>query len=72
MREIIEGTVTGVSNRTRIDDIQSFLELPIPKPASREEQVEVAERLKAAYMAQGRAQTALEEIEAAVSKASSV
>lgn len=72
MREIIEGTVTGVSNRTRIDDIQSFLELPIPKPASREEQVEVAERLKAAYMAQDRAQTALEEIEAAVSKAPAV
>lgn len=69
MREIIEGTVTGVSNRTRIEDIERFLELPLPEPADMAEQKKIADRLRAAYKAQDQAQAALAEIEASVSEA---
>jgi type I restriction-modification system DNA methylase subunit len=66
MREIIEGTVTGVSNRTRIEDIGRFLDLPLSSPADMDRQKKIADRLLAAYEAQDQARTALAEIEASV------
>lgn len=67
MREIIEGTVTGVSNRTRIEDIDKFLELPLQAPADMAAQKKIASQLLAAYAAQDKARSALAEIEASVS-----
>jgi type I restriction-modification system DNA methylase subunit len=68
MREIIEGTVTGVSNRTRIEDIIRFLELPLPVPADMLEQQKIVSRLLDAYKAQDQAHNALAEIEASVAE----
>lgn len=66
MREIIEGTVTGVSNRTRIEDIGRFLDLPLSAPADMANQRKITSRLLAAYKAQDEARAALAEIEASV------
>ena len=38
MRRIIEGTVTGTSNRTRVESPDVLMNLPIPPPPSKEEQ----------------------------------
>ncbi|MBI5115059.1 hypothetical protein HZA56_01140 [Candidatus Poribacteria bacterium] len=56
MREIIEGTVTGTSNRTRVQNVEVLLDLPIPKPTSLDNQKKVERKVKAAFKAQDRAE----------------
>lgn len=43
-RELISGTVTGTSNRTRIEDANALLSMPLPELPPLEEQREIAER----------------------------
>lgn len=70
MRDVIQGRVTGVSNRTRIENIDLFLELPIPYPPSLKEQRKIAAKLWDAYAAQDQAEAALTVIEESVFKQS--
>lgn len=63
IREIIEGTVTGTSNRTRIQSINDFLELPIPTPASIPKQKQIAAKIKKAFKSQDRTSISLKRIE---------
>ncbi|HEY0013016.1 MAG TPA: N-6 DNA methylase [Allosphingosinicella sp.] len=55
MREIIEGAITGVSNRTRIESASELLRLPISPLPPFEVQRAVAERVQAAFKAQDEA-----------------
>lgn len=58
-RELISGTVTGTSNRTRIQDISAVLDIPLPPlPALREQQA-IAERVESALRQRRSARIAL-------------
>lgn len=59
MQIIIEGLVTGTSNRTRVQDIQSFLELPIPALPPVKAQEQYAEQVKQAFALQDEAEATL-------------
>lgn len=66
MQAIIEGTITGVSNRTRVESIDEFLNIMIPKPATFAKQMVVVKKLHMAFRAQDKARDSLAEIEADV------
>ncbi len=55
MRSIVEGTITGVSNRTRVEKPEVLLALPINSPPSMEHQRKLDRLLRKAYHAQDRA-----------------
>lgn len=63
MRTIIEGTITGTSNRTRISDIEELLELPMPKLPSVQDQQKIAETLRAAFSLQDEVLKKLSEVD---------
>lgn len=63
IQAIIEGTITGVSNRTRIESVDEFLQIRIPKPASYTKQKTIVNKLRMAFRAQDKVQKSLEEIE---------
>jgi type I restriction-modification system DNA methylase subunit len=52
MRAIIEGAITGVSNRTRIESAVELLRLPIPPLPSLDVQQDIAKRVADAFVAQ--------------------
>lgn len=68
IQAIIEGTITGVSNRTRIESIEEFMQIPIPKPATPAKQKAIVDKLRAAFRAQDKLVSSLNEIEAEVTK----
>ena len=55
MHEIIEGYIMGTSNRTRSQDITTFLGRPLPAPPSDEEQRSVQKDIERAFRAQDKA-----------------
>lgn len=63
VQEIIEGAITGVSNRTRIETIDDFLNLQIPPLASITKQKLIVGQLRKAYRAQDKAKESLLQIE---------
>lgn len=66
MRAIIEGAITGVSNRTRIESAAELLKLPVPMLPSLTEQEKVAAQVKAAFAAQDDAAKVFVSIDAAL------
>ena len=58
-RQVIEGTVTGTSNRTRIETPQSLLALPVPPLPPLAEQQAIADRVEAALEARRQSVAAL-------------
>jgi type I restriction-modification system DNA methylase subunit len=63
VQEIIEGSITGVSNRTRIETIEDFLDLQIPSPAPISKQKAIVSQLRKAYQSQDKAHESLQQIE---------
>jgi len=63
MRAILEGAITGVSNRTRLDSPAEFLSLPMPSLPSNDEQRAIAEKVKGAFLAQDQTNNAFVDIE---------
>ena len=63
VQEIIEGSITGVSNRTRIETIEDFLDLQIPSPTSIARQKTIVSQLRKAYRSQDNARVSLQQIE---------
>jgi hypothetical protein len=63
MRAIMEGAITGVSNRTRIESPAELLRLPIPPLPSLRVQQSVTQRVADAFAAQDAATQAFEAID---------
>ena len=63
VQQIIEGSITGVSNRTRIETIEDFLDLQIPSPAPMAKQRAIVRQLRRAYRSQDKASESLQQIE---------
>jgi type I restriction-modification system DNA methylase subunit len=49
VRRIIEGTVTGTSNRTRVESPEVLMALPLPQPPSKPEQKKIGDALRLAH-----------------------
>lgn len=49
MRRIVEGTITGTSNRTRVESPAVLMSLPLPKPPDAKRQKAVGDALRAAH-----------------------
>jgi type I restriction-modification system DNA methylase subunit len=67
MQIIIEGLVTGTSNRTRVQDIDSFLALPLPELPPPDVQHKYAEQIKQLFSLQDQAEDVLRTVEEGVS-----
>nr|WP_246679798.1 N-6 DNA methylase [Mesorhizobium sp. B2-3-5] len=52
MRAILEGTITGVSNRTRMESPSELLKIPIAPLPSLEEQQKISQKVQEAFKAQ--------------------
>jgi restriction endonuclease S subunit len=63
MREIMEGAITGVSNRTRLESASELLKLPIPPLPEVSEQIKIAKRVANAFRAQDNAAKVFTEID---------
>lgn len=63
MRSIVEGTITGVSNRTRVENPEVLLNLPINPPPSMEHQQELAGKLQKAFDAQDQAASDIQDLQ---------
>jgi restriction endonuclease S subunit len=68
MRVIIEGTVTGTSNRTRIENIDTFLDLPIPQMPKKRVQKRYAKTLHDAFEMQDISTRKLAEVQKDISR----
>jgi len=66
-RAIVEGAITGVSNRTRVESPSELLRLPIPPLPPIAEQLAVAKRVQAAFKAQDEAAEVFAEIDESLS-----
>ena len=63
MRAILEGSISGVSNRTRLDSVDQLLALPMPTLPSIDNQRDVADKVRKAFLAQDEANKVFEEID---------
>ena len=62
MRRIIEGTITGTSNRTRVESADVLMSLPVPKPPSKEDRRVIADTLRRAHASTREASRLMSEV----------
>lgn len=70
VRRIIEGTVTGTSNRTRVESADVLMSLPLPPAPSISVQSGVGELLRKAHLHQSEMQSAISNAETTAAQAS--
>lgn len=72
MRRIIEGTITGTSNRTRVESPDVLMNLPLPMPPEPEVRKQVGNALRAAQEHQRAMVDSIEQAEALAAQASAL